>query len=62
MTCSSLQVAVNAKRNEQSIFPSKNYKYIHMEKSPSNKTPVLTKIMNTDDWVVGTSNLPCMMF
>ena len=28
----------------------------HREKAPSNKTPALTKSMNTDIWVVGTSN------
>ena len=28
----------------------------HREKAPSNKTTVLSKIMNIDIWVVGTSN------
>ena len=28
----------------------------HREKAPSNKTPALTKSMNTDIWVVGTLN------
>ena len=28
----------------------------HREKAPSNKTPALTKNMNMDIWVVGTSN------
>ena len=28
----------------------------HRKKVPSNKTPVLTKSMNMDIWVVGTSN------
>ena len=31
-------------------------KDIHREKSPSNKTPALTKSMSTDIWVVGTLN------
>ena len=28
----------------------------HREKAPSSKTPTLTKSMNMDIWVVGTSN------
>ena len=28
----------------------------HREKAPSNKTPVLTKSMNMDSWLVVTSN------
>ena len=32
------------------------FKYTHREKAPSNKTPALTKSMNMDIWVVGTSN------
>ena len=28
----------------------------HREKAASNKTPVLTKNMNMDIWIVGTSN------
>ena len=28
----------------------------HREKAPSNKTPTLSKNMNIDIWVVGTSN------
>ena len=28
----------------------------HREKAPSNKTPALTKSMNMDIWVFGTSN------
>ena len=28
----------------------------HREKAPSNKTPALTKRMNLDNWVDGTSN------
>ena len=28
----------------------------HKEKAPSNKTPALTKSMDMDIWVVGTSN------
>ena len=30
----------------------------HREKAPSNKTPALTKSMNTDIWVVHTSKKP----
>ena len=30
----------------------------HREKAPSNKTPALSKSMNMDIWVVGTSNQP----
>ena len=33
-----------------------NIKDTHREKAPSNKTPALTKSMNTDIWVVGTLN------
>ena len=29
---------------------------IQTEKTPSNKTPMLPKIMNMDIWVAGTSN------
>ena len=32
------------------------FKDTHREKAPSNKTPALTKSMNMDIWVVGTSN------
>ena len=32
------------------------FKDTHREKVPSNKTPALTKNMNMDIWVVGTSN------
>ena len=32
------------------------FKNTHREKAPSNKTPALTKSMNMDIWVVGTSN------
>ena len=35
------------------LFP---FKDTHWEKAPSNKTPALTKSMNMDSWVVGTSN------
>ena len=35
---------------------SYSFKDIHREKTPSNKTPALTKSMNMDNWVVGTSN------
>ena len=34
----------------------KQIKDTHSEKSPSNKTPALTKSMNMDIWVVGISN------
>ena len=32
------------------------FKDTHREKTPSNKTPALTKSANMDIWVVGTSN------
>ena len=32
------------------------FKDTHMKKAPSNKTLALTKSMNMDIWVVGTSN------
>ena len=32
------------------------FKDIHWEKAPSNETPTLSKSMNMDIWVVGTSN------
>ena len=32
------------------------FKDTHRKNAPSNKTPVLTKIMKMDNWVVGTSN------
>ena len=31
-------------------------KNTHRKKAPSNKTPTLSKSMNMDIWVVGTSN------
>ena len=35
---------------------SGNFNDTHREKAPSNKTPALTKSMNMEIWVVGTSN------
>ena len=32
------------------------FKDTHREKAPSNKTSALTKMINIDIWVVGTSN------
>ena len=37
-------------------FVSILFKDTYREKAPANKTPVLTKSMNMDTWVVGTSN------
>ena len=34
----------------------KSFKDTYREKASSNKTPALTKSMNVDLWVVGTSN------
>ena len=34
--------------------------YSHRKKAPSNKTPALTKSINKDIWVIGTSNEPIM--
>ena len=30
--------------------------YIHMEKDPTNETSALTKSMNMNIWIIGTSN------
>ena len=38
------------------FYNLKKLKDTHREKAPSNKTPSLTKSMNMDIWVVGTSN------
>ena len=38
------------------FYNLKKLKDTHREKAPSNKTPPLTKSMNMDIWVVGTSN------
>ena len=35
---------------------AKIVKDTHREKAPSNKTPTLSKIINMDIWVAGTSN------
>ena len=38
---------------------TKDYSFLkdtHREKSPSNKTPMRSKSINMDIWVVGTSN------
>ena len=38
-------------------FVNKNgFKNTHSEKTPLNKTPALTKSINMDIWVAGTSN------
>ena len=51
--------------NKRHLFQNKIYyldkiylflKDTHREKAPSNKTPTLSKIMNINIWVVGTSN------
>ena len=33
-----------------------SFKDVHREKAPSNKTPVLSRSLNMDIWVDGTSN------
>ena len=45
---------LNTEKNCFRIFAY--FKDTHKEKAPSNKTPALTKSMNLNIWVVGTSN------
>ena len=41
-------------KNQENV--ALQFKYTHWEKAPSNKIPALTKSMNMDIWLVGTSN------
>ena len=52
------EIPVNALKNSETcLFKLTNWiEDTHREEAPSNKTPALTKSMNIDLYVVGTSN------
>ena len=54
--CSIIQNNLTLVEQEALHFVLVDLKDTHREKPPSNKIPVLTKSMNMDIWVVGTSN------
>ena len=53
-----VEIPVNALKNSETcLFKLTNWiEGTHREEAPSNKTPALTKSMNIDLYVVGTSN------
>ena len=55
-----VDIGTNSLKKEASQHQSDkqeaSFKDTHMEKAPSNKTPLLSESMNMAVWVVGTSN------
>ena len=51
-----MNLSLSKHANLPSQTPKSCLKDTHREKAPCNNTPALTKSMNIDMWVVGTSN------
>ena len=49
-------LSIGNNKNCNFIKIEKRLQNTHREKGPSNKTPALSRSMNMDIWVVGTSN------